>query len=125
MRRRERIEITCPEAFMITGFNDIVRLRFENGMELRCTPGHKIFTTNRGFVEAADLTTDDEVKVLDLPSPAVNAEAVLPVSSDPSDYRTKGDHGVADPLPATWRRQTSPTTSDGSIGDGCTVGVDD
>ena len=35
----QRVEITTPEAFMITGFNDIVRLRFENGMELRCTPG--------------------------------------------------------------------------------------
>ena len=38
---------------MITGFNDIVRLRFDNGMELRCTPVHKIFTANRGYVEAA------------------------------------------------------------------------
>ena len=41
--------ITSPEAFMITGFNDIVRLRFDNGVELRCTPSHKIFTTNRGL----------------------------------------------------------------------------
>ena len=36
-------------------------------MELRCTPGHRIFTANRGYVEAKDLTADDEVKVLDLP----------------------------------------------------------
>ncbi len=49
----QRVEITTPEAFMITGFNEVIRLRFENGMELRCTPGHKIFTTNRGYVEAA------------------------------------------------------------------------
>ena len=70
----QRVEITTPEAFMITGYNDIVRLRFENGMELRCTPGHKIFTTNRGYVEAGELTAEDEVKVLDLPAPAVNAE---------------------------------------------------
>ena len=37
---------------MITGYNEIVRLRFDNGAELRCTPGHRIFTTNRGYVEA-------------------------------------------------------------------------
>jgi len=117
----QRVELTSPDAFMITGFNDIVRLRFENGMELRCTPGHKVFTTNRGFVEAAELTSSDEVKVLDLPAPAVNAEAVLPVSSDPGDYRTKGDHGDELRLPDAW-------TSDFAhylgwlIGDGSTSG---
>ena len=41
----EEMVITSPEAFMITGFNDIVRLRLDNGLELRCTPSHKIFTT--------------------------------------------------------------------------------
>ncbi len=117
----QRVEITTPEAFMITGFNDIVRLRFENGMELRCTPGHKIFTTNRGYVEASDLRSDDEVKVLDLPTPAVNAESVLPVSSDADDYRTKGDHGDELRFPDVW-------TSDFAhylgwlVGDGSTSG---
>ena len=56
---------------MITGRNPIVRLRFDNGMELRCTPGHKVFTTNRGYVEAQHLTVDDQVRTLDLPTPAV------------------------------------------------------
>ena len=37
----ERVEVTSPEAFMITGRNEIVRLRFDNGMELRCTPNHR------------------------------------------------------------------------------------
>ena len=50
---RSEMVLTTPEAFMITGRNPIVRLRFSNGMELRCTPGHRIFTTNRGYVEAA------------------------------------------------------------------------
>ena len=40
----EEMVITSPEAFMITGFNDIVRLRLDNGVELRCTPSHRIFT---------------------------------------------------------------------------------
>ena len=98
----EQVLLTGPEAFMITGFNDIVRLRFDNGMELRCTPGHRIFTVNRGYVEARHLTFTDEVKLLDLPAPAIDADPGIPVSSDPDDYRAKGDH--ADPLrfPDEW-----------------------
>ncbi|HZU71976.1 MAG TPA: LAGLIDADG family homing endonuclease [Acidimicrobiales bacterium] len=99
---REALAITTPEAFMITGYNDIVRLRFDSGMELRCTPGHRIFTTNRGYVEASQLTPDDEVQVLDLPAPAINADAVLPVSSEVADYSGKGDHSDALRLPEQW-----------------------
>src|ERR1700722_19086875 len=75
----EQMELTSPEAFMITGFQDIVRLRFGNGMEIRCTPSHRIFTVNRGYVEAKDLTPDDQVKTLDLAAPAVSADWRLPV----------------------------------------------
>jgi len=117
----ERVELTSPEAFMITGFNDIVRLRFDNGMELRCTPGHKIFTANRGFVEARDLATDDEVKVLDLPTPAVNADHGLPVSSDPDSYRQKGDHGDLLRLPDEWTAEFAHYLG-WLIGDGSTSG---
>src|SRR5262245_989747 len=42
----DRIELTSPEAVMITGTNEIVRLEFANGMVLRCTPTHRIWTTN-------------------------------------------------------------------------------
>ena len=79
----EQMLITSPEAFMITGYNDIVRLRLDNGMELRCTPWHRIFTVNRGYVEARHLTFADEVKLLDLAAPAENADLALPVSSEP------------------------------------------
>ena len=88
-----RAVLTTPEAFMITGRNPIVRLRFSNGMELRCTPGHQIFTLNRGYVEATELTDDDRVRSLDVPTPAVNADWALPVSNDPAAYWTKGDKG--------------------------------
>ena len=118
----QRVEITTPEAFMITGFNDIVRLRFENGMELRCTPSHKVFTTNRGYVEVADLTSDDDVKVLDLPAPAVNAETVLPVSSNPDDYRTKGDHGDELRFPDAWTPDFAHYLG-WLVGDGSTSGA--
>jgi ribonucleotide reductase alpha subunit len=98
----ENLELTRPEAFMITGFNDVVRLSFENGMELRCTPGHKIFTTNRGYVEAGDLTADDRVKTLNLAAPPVGAEWQLPVPSEIDVYRQKGDHRRPVQLPEKW-----------------------
>ena len=98
----ERMELTRPEALMITGTNDIVRLRFDNGMEVRCTAGHRLFTTNRGYVEASELTGDDRVKVLDLPAPAVSADLRLPVATDVAAYRTKGDHARPVQLPEKW-----------------------
>jgi ribonucleoside-diphosphate reductase alpha chain len=98
----EQVVLTSPEAFMITGFNQIVRLRFDNGAELRCTPGHRLFTTNRGYVEARDLSEHDQVKLLDLPAPAINADASLPVSSDPDAYRQKGDQADLLRLPEEW-----------------------
>ena len=79
---------------MITGRNPIVRLRFSNGMELRCTPvAPRSSRTNRGYVEAGELTADDRVRSLDVPTPATNADWVIPVSNDPADYWTKGDKG--------------------------------
>ena len=101
----EKMVISSPEAFMITGYNDIVRLRLDNGIELRCTPAHRIFTVNRGYVEARHLTFADEVKLLDLPAPSINADPAIPVSSDPDDYRTKGDHGDALRFPDQWSQE--------------------
>ena len=67
------MHLTTPQAVMVTGTNEICRLDFDNGMALRCTAGHRIWTTNRGYVEAQDLATTDEVLSLDLPTPAVAA----------------------------------------------------
>ncbi len=117
----ERVLLTKPEAFMITGYNEIVRLRFDNGAELRCTPGHRIFTTNRGYVEAGELTGTDEVKLLDLPAPAVDADLGLPVSADPADYHTKGDHAGELRLPDQWTTEFAHYLG-WLIGDGSTSG---
>lgn len=68
------LQLTTPKAFLITGHNDIVRLRFSGGQEIRCTPGHRFWTTNRGYVEAENLTADDRLLPLDLAAPAVNAD---------------------------------------------------
>ncbi len=117
----EAVQITHPDAFMITGFNEITRLRFDNGAELRCTPGHRIFTTNRGFVEAQELTGEDEVKLLDLPAPALRADLALPVSGDVVDYREKGDHSDLLRLPEEWTTEFAHYLG-WLVGDGSTSG---
>ena len=114
--------ITSPEAFMITGYNDIVRLRLDNGVELRCTPSHKIFTANRGYVEARHLLFDDEVKLLDLQAPAVEADLGLPVSSNPEDYWTKGDHALPLRFPDMWSEEFAHYLG-WLVGDGSTSGT--
>lgn len=40
---------------------DVIKIQLVNGEELKCTPDHKIFTDNRGWVEAKDLTEEDEL----------------------------------------------------------------
>ncbi|MGH9190084.1 MAG: LAGLIDADG family homing endonuclease, partial [Acidimicrobiales bacterium] len=114
----ERVEVTSPQAFMITGFNEIVRLRFDNGMELRCTPNHSVFTVNRGYVAASDLTAEDRVKTLDLPAPALNADLGLPVSSDTRDYAVKGDWSRSLRLPEKWTPELGHYLG-WLVGDGC------
>ena len=118
----QKMVITSPEAFMITGYNDIVKLRLDNGVELRCTPSHKIFTANRGYVEARKLVFDDEVKLLDLEAPAVEADLGLPVSSDPAVYWTKGDHALPLRFPDMWSEEFAHYLG-WLVGDGSTSGT--
>src|SRR5258708_20361636 len=59
---------SLPLAVMRNGTSAIVRLRFSNGAELRCTPNHRIWT-KRGWVEAHSLTTDHQGLPTPLPPP--------------------------------------------------------
>lgn len=63
----ERVVASAPVRFMRTGVNPIVRLYFDDGSMVRCTPNHSFFTT-KGKVEAKDLTEDDLVWVSDSPA---------------------------------------------------------
>jgi ribonucleoside-diphosphate reductase alpha chain len=58
---QDRIMATSPTRYMVTGVNDILELRFSDGARLRCTLGHRIWTANRGWVHAEELTKDDKV----------------------------------------------------------------
>ena len=63
---------------MRNGVKPIVRLRFANGGELRCTPNHRIWTLNRGYVRAEELTSEDQVLLNDSPTPASRRSWELP-----------------------------------------------
>ncbi len=73
------VAATQPIALMRNGVKPIVRLRFANGGELRCTPNHRLWTTNRGYVRAEELTGQDSVLLNDSPTPAERAGWALPV----------------------------------------------
>src|SRR5579859_2077719 len=99
----DSVELTSPEAFMVTGYKEVVRLRFSNGMEVRCTPNHRFFTLNRGYVRADELTSEDRVVTLARPAPAVDARYEIPVATDSELYREKGDHtSLPVELPKRW-----------------------
>jgi len=57
----EQVVATMPTRYMVTGRNEILELRFSDGSRLRCTPGHRIWTANRGWVHAQDLNDQDRV----------------------------------------------------------------
>jgi ribonucleoside-diphosphate reductase alpha chain len=64
---------TTPVAVMQNGVSPIVRLKFSNGQELRCTPNHRVWTLNRGYIQASALTHEDQVFLNDSPTPAEDA----------------------------------------------------
>jgi intein/homing endonuclease len=48
-----------------TGTNQkVMRITDENGNSIICTPEHKIYTKNRGYVEAKYLRSDDKLQSL-------------------------------------------------------------
>ncbi|HEU5416867.1 MAG TPA: LAGLIDADG family homing endonuclease [Streptosporangiaceae bacterium] len=57
----EQLVATSPTRYMVTGTNEIIELRFSDGSRLRCTPGHRVWTANQGWVHAADLSPEDRV----------------------------------------------------------------
>ncbi len=96
------MHLTSPQAYMITGHNQIVRLRLSGGQEVRCTSGHRFWTTNRGFVEAKDLTPDDKLLPLDLAAHAPNALWELPHAARQASIRAKGEHVDDMHFPDEW-----------------------
>jgi ribonucleoside-diphosphate reductase alpha chain len=107
------VRATTPLAIMRNGVKPIVRLRFANGQELRCTENHRLWTTNRGYVEAKDLVESDHVLLCDAPTPAFDAAWELPVPVPVAAGAT-----TVDGLPERWSAGLG-TMLGVLTGDGC------
>ncbi len=109
---------TQPLAVMRNGVKPILRLRFANGQELRCTPNHRLWTVNRGYVHAEELTTEDRVLLNDSPTPSEDAEWALPIKVTAlAKSASRGGTVAYQELPETWSEGLGELTGH-LIGDG-------
>ncbi|MGH3133202.1 MAG: LAGLIDADG family homing endonuclease, partial [Gaiellaceae bacterium] len=111
-----------PLAVMRNGVKPIVRLRFANGQELRCTPNHRLWTFNGGYVEAEALSADDRVLLNDSPTPATDASWSLPVRVEALAKVSRGGTAVLRELPERWSEGLAELTGH-LVGDGCLTDV--
>jgi ribonucleoside-diphosphate reductase alpha chain len=113
---QDRVTATAPTQYMITGRNEIVELRFSDGSRLRCTPGHRIWTANRGWVHAEDLTEQDKIvrsfqyAPRPMADPHIPAEALLAARYERSRKRLE--------LPTKWDPELAHYVG-WLVGDGC------
>ena len=106
-----------------TGVKPILRLRFTNGGELRCTPNHRLWTLNRGYVAAEQLTASDRVMLNDSPTESVGASWELPVAVEALAMSfSRGGTVTHHELPRRWSESLGELTGH-LIGDGCLTDV--
>ncbi|GAC1410155.1 MAG: hypothetical protein NVSMB57_03630 [Actinomycetota bacterium] len=117
----ETIVLSKPTQFMTTGVNEIVKLRFSDGRELRCTPNHRIWTDNRGWVHAEELNEDDRITTLHRATAPVMADLHLPVSTDVASYTQKGDWTREINIPEKWDDELAHYVG-WLVGEGCISG---
>src|SRR5215212_4995811 len=100
----EGVVSSRPVAYMRNGVSPIVRLRFADGRELRCTPNHRIWTLNRGYVRADALERTDRVLLADTPTPATDASWELPIAvvAEAKSF-SRGGPVAYRALPTRWR----------------------
>ena len=110
---------TQPLAFMRNGVSPIVHLRFANGAQLRCTPNHRLWTSNRGYVRADELATSDRVLLNDSPTPATDTSWQLPVQVTLAARSfSRGSAVTYQDLPNRWSEGLAELTGH-LVGDGC------
>jgi ribonucleoside-diphosphate reductase alpha chain len=110
---------SLPIAVMKTGVSPIIRLRFRNGGELRCTRNHRIWTANRGYVAADALTTNDAVLLNDSLTAASDASWELPTAVTAKvKAHSRGGSVVVKDLPSHWSDPLAELMGH-LTGDGC------
>lgn len=60
-RELQQFEYKPVTSWFNQGEKEVMRLEFDNGKVLECTSNHLILTKNRGYVQAGDLTEQDEI----------------------------------------------------------------
>ena len=124
----EGVVASQPLAVMRNGTSPIVRLTFTGQRELRCTPNHRLWTRNRGWVAAEDLTGEDRILLNDTATPATEASWSLPVKvAALARSWHRGGNVVTKELPETWSEPLAELTGhligDGSMTDASTIWI--
>jgi ribonucleoside-diphosphate reductase alpha chain len=115
----EGVIASVPVAVMQNGVKPILRLRFANGQDLRCTPNHRLWTLGRGYVRADELTPEDQVLLNDSLTPAVDATWELPVKVEAAARSfSRGGTVTYQALPERWTEEIGELMGH-LIGDGC------
>src|SRR5829696_4031221 len=119
----EGVVATTPLVVMQNGYQPIVRLGFANGQELRCTPNHRLWTRNRGYVAASELTNEDRVLLNDAATPATDAAWALPVKVEAlAKSFSRGGNVVEQALPDRWSEGLGELIGH-LVGDSCMTDV--
>jgi ribonucleoside-diphosphate reductase alpha chain len=99
----ETLDLTTPTQVMVTGTNQILRLEFSDGRVLRCTPNHRLWTSNKGWVRADELTETDQIRLLDREIDFGMASWAMPISTDVATYQQRNSsRKYAVNLPEKW-----------------------
>ena len=113
---QDRLTATVPTRYMVTGRNEIVELRFSDGSRLRCTPKHRVWTANRGWAHACDLTAQDKIVRSNQYAPRPMADPYLPAEALLVAHYERSRKPLD--LPAKWDAELAHYLG-WLVGDGC------
>ena len=111
-----RVVATAPTRYMVTGTKEIVELRFSDGSRLRCTPNHRLWTANRGWVRAEQLDDADRVVRSLEHAPRTHASRSLPVAAVAAAHTARGRALAM--IPEKWSPELAHYLG-WLVGDGC------
>jgi ribonucleoside-diphosphate reductase alpha chain len=127
---QDAVVATTPTQYMVTGTNEILELRFSDGSLLRCTPNHRLWTENRGWVHAEKLLSDDQVVRSFRYAPRSNPVLRIPRAALEAARKAAASPGVRPlHLPEKWDEDPDLAhylgwlAGDGSVGDQAVVTV--
>ncbi len=111
-----RVVATTPARYLVTGTNEILELRLSDGSRLRCTPRHRLWTENRGWVHADEISPDDRIVRSFHHAPRPLATDALPASAVAAGRAGRGVALAA--VPEKWDVEFAHYLG-WLVGDGC------